>query len=630
MGGQGLRRQVKARGFWFPVFDLSQAKKKDGSAVDDVEDEEEIDPETVKLNEIPLAIASPPPPPVQEGAGVDYTFYAVGGKPPYRWALETVAALSLDATTGRLLGPAADADMVPLRVNVFDAAGEAITANYTLVVKPAEPLVINTPGLPTMEATTAWEAQLTATGGVPPYTWSIQTELPLTCDPTTGALSGSFPEPGDYEVKVTVVDVQESRHDVALELSVVSPLEIATQTPLPNAEPGVPYTLKLEAKGGSVPYRWSTPTALPGSLRLTPEGSLMGTPNRQEMILKFKVVLTDAGGLRFQKTLELPVMQSLLAVPSRDRVGLAWRPSSIGRALRSAVANCNLRRAGPDGEVAVYNGIGDNLVDRGLTPGAEYEYFLTAYLTDGRTVVAGRRRVRLLPMTLTRAVPGQTADPYADRVVEFTPLSPGGYGSGMVPHNITGPPDGRSTYTPATGEQYLASLHASPSGGGSVVLEFTDNIVDSGPGADFTLFENVFFVARNPNNRFMEPAVVEVALYPDQWYAFPFFVNPSGAAVENLRLPTYYSAGFAGINAITGDDPTDPSRSGGDSFDLATLAVLGHPAPSWIRYIRIRATGDAVFRDLLGKPVRHTTENNALTGTSSSGFDLDAACAVHY
>ncbi|MCB1209582.1 MAG: hypothetical protein KDK97_09660, partial [Verrucomicrobiales bacterium] len=129
-----------------------------------------------------------------------------------------------------------------------------------------------------------------------------------------------------------------------------------------------------------------------------------------------------------------------------------------------------------------------------------------------------------------------------------------------------------------------------------------------------------------PNKRFMEPAVVEVALFEGEWYRFPTSVNPPADGAVNLANPAYYVQGFAGINATTGDDPTDPNRSGGDSFDLDALRV---PDLSWVRFIRITSTGDRVRLDDGGIPIQHTATNNALSGAGSSGFDLDAAAAVH-
>ena len=184
---------------------------------------------------------------------------------------------------------------------------------------------------------------------------------------------------------------------------------------------------------------------------------------------------------------------------------------------------------------------------------------------------------------------------------------------------------------PASLPTQIASLHARVGAGGSVVLEFTNNIVELGPGADFTVFENVFFVNGNGDDRFMEPAVVWVALFSDQWFRFPIDVVPPATGGElKLNDPFYYSRGFAGRNPTTGSDPTNPGVSGGDPFNINELGV---PGLTWIRYIRIQSTGDNYWRDdPEGDPVRHPPgpQNSALSGGGSSGFDLDAVSAAHF
>jgi hypothetical protein len=155
-----------------------------------------------------------------------------------------------------------------------------------------------------------------------------------------------------------------------------------------------------------------------------------------------------------------------------------------------------------------------------------------------------------------------------------------------------------------------------------------DNIIEDGPGADFTVFENVFFVRGNPNNRFMEPAIVSVALFEEQWHRFPVDVVPMSGTLPDEKNPSYYARGFAGRNATTGDDPTDPARSGGDAFDLSDLHV---PDLSWVRFIKIEAAGHKAIVDDTGfDPVKHNAETGALSGDQKSGFDLDAVSAVNY
>jgi hypothetical protein len=261
--------------------------------------------------------------------------------------------------------------------------------------------------------------------------------------------------------------------------------------------------------------------------------------------------------------------------------------------------------------------------------------------SGGEPVPYARATAILLPMVKnTRATAGQTADPFADHVVTFNPLTPGGWGHGFVPSNVTGPPwisasqSTPQTFSPASSPADLASLHARDAASGlpasgAIVLEFKDNIVENGPGPDFSVFENVFFVRGNPNNRFMEPAIVSVALFEGEWHRFPIDVVPTtGSSIPDESNPAYYASGFAGRNATTGADPTDPTRSGGDSFDLQ---ALGKADLTWIRFIKIETTGHAARIDDFGsQPVKHTSGTGALSGDNTSGFDLDAVSAVNY
>ncbi len=424
----------------------------------------------------------------------------------------------------------------------------------------------------------------------------------------------------------------------------VNGLEITTASPLLPASPGLPYSLTFTATGGAEPYQWrlkNGPLPFNGagvSWLLSPQGMLSGVAAPAEGQFRFALEVQDASGRTSAKAFELTIRQALIAVASREKAGLAWRMDQIAEAVRSTGSALSfvtiVRGVGgfpptPAAGALVYQGTGTNTVDRGLPTGGIFFYTLFAQTADGRSLPYGTTVVKILPMTLQRAVPGLTGDPYADRVPDFHPLRTGGYGWANVPRNITGPPDGRNTLIPASSDAQVASLHAQTGAGGYAVLEFTDNIVELGPGADLTVFENVFFVGGDANNRFMEPAVVWVALFPGEWYRFLIDVVPpaEGQALK-LNDPFYYNRGFAGRNPTTGSNPTDPTASGGDSFDANQLGI---PGLTWIRYVKIQSTGDNTwFDDFGGDPVRHVSENGSLSGGAFSGFDLDAVSAVNY
>jgi hypothetical protein len=97
-------------------------------------------------------------------------------------------------------------------VGVALAAANVTSKTFTLTVTPAPLVITNTSPLPAAQVGIAYSQQMTATGGVAPYTWTA-TGLPsgLTINPSTGLISGT-PGPtsnGTFSsVVVTVTDSQ--------------------------------------------------------------------------------------------------------------------------------------------------------------------------------------------------------------------------------------------------------------------------------------------------------------------------------------------------------------------------------------------------------------------------------------
>lgn len=621
-GGDGVHRAVRKNGVWFPVYSPGQW---DGSG-------------PLPLNVIPLSISSGSPPAGRVNEPWRYQAEAVGGTPPYEWSATLSAmpeAFLLDASSGLLTAQSAKPGTVTLTLAVTDAAGERDSAVMEIVFKPEKDLAILTDALPSAAPEQPFHATLEYEGGLPPVTWTHADALPggLTLDAATGAISGTPLEAGEWEIAFTLTDSQKTSVSRTLRLVCSNGLEITTPAALPPATPGAPWRLDFKAEGGEPPYLWTLARgAFPdSSWQLSADGVLSGAAPAREGMAEFTLEVRDAADATFEKTFRLAVSDLLVAVPSREKAGLAWRREAVDALLQTTgggAVGFILERNG----VRIYEGTGDNLVDRGLTTGETFHYTLLAARADGTAQPVAEKTLTILPVTLERGVPGVRGDPYADRVTLFQPLSSNGYGATMVPGNVTGPPDGRGVFAPASKASEVLSLHAKPGAGGLIELEFTDNIVESGPGEDFTVFENVLFVGGDANNRFMEPATVSVALWPGEWRRFPVDVTPPAPGEPlNLRNPFYYRRGLAGRNGTTGDDPTNPARSGGDSFDLSDLP--GATDLTWIRFIRIQSTGDnAMVDDFEGDPVRHNDDPafGPLSGGGASGFDLDAVSAVNY
>lgn len=87
-------------------------------------------------------------------------------------------------------------------------------------------------------------------------------------------------------------------------------LTITTQSPLPRAVLGRPYTAKLQASGGTPPYSWSTQLlGIPG-MSLAADGTLSGTPTQQANFGP-SITVTDAKGATATSSIELDVIAPL-------------------------------------------------------------------------------------------------------------------------------------------------------------------------------------------------------------------------------------------------------------------------------------------------------------------------------
>jgi len=175
-------------------------------------------------------------------------------------------------------------------------------------------------------------------------------------------------------------------------------------------------------------------------------------------------------------------------------------------------------------------------------------------------------------------------------VVSFTPGAGPDFGQADLPDIVLGPPHGAGD---GEGSLDVATL----GNGGSITLGFAPSVIVDGPGPDFIVFENAFYVNGDPEKPFAELATVEVSDDGSSFVAYPCTASapPYGSCAG--WHPVYANAGKSSIDA------TDPSVAGGDAFDLADVGLAR------ARYVRI-------------------TDRPDLTGLSGS-FDLDAASIVN-
>ncbi len=165
---------------------------------------------TLKINAggLSLAIATATLPNATAGVSYSQTIQASGGFPPYSFSSASTLPAGLTLSpAGVLAGVPTVAGAYQFSVVVFDSINNQVGAPLSLTV--TAPLVITAPfGLPSGSVGTNYSQTFSATGGTPPYNFSIvSVNLPgLAMNPATGVLSGTPTASGVYIVIVRVVD----------------------------------------------------------------------------------------------------------------------------------------------------------------------------------------------------------------------------------------------------------------------------------------------------------------------------------------------------------------------------------------------------------------------------------------
>lgn len=193
-------------------------------------------------------------------------------------------------------------------VSGLDAAGktirQGISSSITLTVgQPAtvdivlaglgQPTISSPASLPIGVVRTPYSAQLTATGGTEPYTWSVAPPLPagLTFTPAgSTATIGGTPRTANtttnHTFSVTDSTLPTPRTGTRIYPLTIAPPGLSITTPsLPNGTVTQRYNAPVAAAGGTSPYTWSIVgglTPAPG-LSLSPSGptagQISGTPS---------------------------------------------------------------------------------------------------------------------------------------------------------------------------------------------------------------------------------------------------------------------------------------------------------------------------------------------------------------
>ena len=134
-----------------------------------------------------------------------------GGATPVTWSLSAGSLpgnLTLNPTTGLLSGTPVMAGSFPFTVQVTDANGCTGAQAYTLVISSCPAITVNPGTLPAGASFTAYNQQLTASGGASPYGFTVSAgTLPAGLTLTAGGLlSGTPTVSGAFNFTVRATD----------------------------------------------------------------------------------------------------------------------------------------------------------------------------------------------------------------------------------------------------------------------------------------------------------------------------------------------------------------------------------------------------------------------------------------
>ncbi len=194
-------------------------------------------------------------------------FRAVGGEAPYTWekidgSYPTGLDIVKTTQTATLEGTATQAGHYPFTLKVTDNGAPPLSATRAFNISVTDSVKIETTTLENMVVDAPYKDILSATDGIPPYTWSvIGGVLPegLALNSQTGELSGiptlELGQGETFKVQVTDSIYPKSSDIQSYFIKVEDSVRVASDI-LPQAIQFTHYSQSLIGYGGTTPYKW--------------------------------------------------------------------------------------------------------------------------------------------------------------------------------------------------------------------------------------------------------------------------------------------------------------------------------------------------------------------------------------
>jgi formylglycine-generating enzyme required for sulfatase activity len=303
----------------------------------------------------PDAVVWTTPASLPEGqVGVSYTavdLAARGGRPSYTYALKTGSVLpsGLTLSAGKISGTPRTEGTFKFTLVASDSQSPKATAEreFTVVIKRAAPLAITAPNpMPVANVGSVYgPASFTASGGLPPYTWSV-TPSPAAPGLTFsgGNLTGVPTTQGNNTFTVRVVDSASANatRTITLPVGALIPLEWVTPEVLPGGQVLTTYNGTLATRGGTAPVTITRISGNP-SAGLTQSGTRISGKPTVAGNATFTLQARDKNGVTANRTFTLPIAPYDLAVSADS-------PSLVSGTVNQPLSSDPFNADGGDGE----------------------------------------------------------------------------------------------------------------------------------------------------------------------------------------------------------------------------------------------------------------------------------------
>ena len=274
-------------------------------------------PQLFLSNQVPFPVVPPLAINTVQMAGAmanspyDFTFVTSGGVPPLQFVISGLpTTLTYNPATGEVTGTPTAQGTFPVSVTVTDSVEETAFARYNLLVGPPV-LHFTTSSLPVGLVGTGYLAAITASGGTPPYIFSLTPPI-ITASVTrratssglppgltlasNGVISGTPNTTGTYNFTVYVTDSIGFTVSAGYSISIAIPALTFITTSLPSGVVGAQYVATIGATGGVPSYSFSViGGSPPPGVSMGSNGFLIGTPTTAGTF-NFTVQVNDSGG----------------------------------------------------------------------------------------------------------------------------------------------------------------------------------------------------------------------------------------------------------------------------------------------------------------------------------------------